>query len=366
MAQVEYIIQALKNLGGVATFKDIYGELVGIFPSKTWPAKVKQIIEFHSSDTKIFKGVDYFQRVGNGTWALRDGNQIITTPNVGREIDHKRILPKKDSSRITESYEEISNTLKTIKEYRDYSTPNSSSWHDYVREFFHLLGFSTEKKNPRLIILKNMGGNLALGLVTYVQPGENIEYMVPGVSWDSYLKFAANYYHINWGVLTNGLQIKIINFDEKNQAPFYWSNLDVIIRDEKSDIFFEIYRAFSMLKNMRNTNKGIKSVALKATATRPIRVIGERKSDSMPKGLLNVLDVCDEMSVNGDDFNKACKQVAKNKKLKSFHTVGDACLRRIGLNTNGFRSLYADKQQLIAHLISYYPSYADEIEKALS
>jgi hypothetical protein len=366
MAKVEYIIQALKNLGGEATFKDIYGEVVRISPSQTWPAKVKQIIEFHSSDTKMFKGVDYFRRVGNGIWAFRDGNQIFATPNVGRKIDRQRILPKKDSSRLTESYETISNTFKTIKEYRDYSNPNSSSWLDYVRELFHLLGFNTEKIDARLLILKNMGGNFALGLVTYVQPGEDFEYIVPGVSWESYLKFSANYYHINWGVLTNGLQIKVINFDEKNQAPFYWPNLDVIFREEKLDSFFEIYKIFSMLKKMRSTNKDITSVGPKSRAARPIRTRRDRNSDSMPKGLLNVLDVCNEMCLNGEDFNKACIKVAKYKKLKSFHTVGDACLRRIGLNTNGFRSLYADKQQLIEHLISYYPSYVDDITKALS
>lgn len=328
-----------------------------------WMENVRGVIGNHSSDSKRFLGKnDLFKKLKRGVWALRDRAETFSRPQAKKV----RNQPSNVKVAITESFESISNTFTTIKEYRDYSNPNSTTWQEYIREFFHLIGFNTEQKDARLFALTDLGGNSTLAIVAYARPGEDFECIVPDLSWESYLQLAASFYNISWGILTNGLQIKAINFDGKNQAPFYWPNLDEIIREEKLDSFFEIFKIFSMIKNPRCINKGLPSAGSKSTAARPIRTRRDRNSDSMPKGLLNVLDVCDEMSVNGEDFNKACKKVANNKKLKSFHTVGDACLRRIGLNTNGFRSLYADKQQLIEHLISYYPRYADDITKALS
>jgi hypothetical protein len=363
---VEDIIQAIKRLGGRASLDEIYAEYqrVRTVPLPvTWMANVRGVIGNHSSDSNRFLGKNnYFKKMDRGVWALRERSETASRPQEKKE--HKQTSNAKVA--ITESFESISNTFKTIKEYRDYSNPNSPSWQDYIREIFHLLGFNTEQKDARLFVLKDLGGNSTLAIVAYARPGEDFDCIAPDLSWESYLQFAASFYNINWGILINGLQIRITNFDGKNQAPFYWPNLDEIIREEKLDSFFEIYKIFSMIKNPRNINKSIPSVGPKSTAARPTKTRRARNSDSMPKGLLNVLDVCDEMSVNGENFNKACIKVAKNKKLKSFHTVGDACLRRIGMNTNGFRSLYTDKHQLIAHLISYYPSYADEITKALS
>jgi len=328
-----------------------------------WMANVRGVIGNHSSDSKRFLGkYDLFKKIKRGVWALRGRSETFSRPQAKKECKQ----PSNVNVAIAESFESISNTFKTIKEYRDYSNPKSSSWHDYVRELFHLLGFDTEKKDARLLILKNMGGNLALGLVTYVQPGEDFDYIVSGVSWESFLKFAAIYYHINWGIITNGMQIKVIDYDEKNQEPFYWSNLDEIIREEKLDSFYEIFKIFSMIKIPRSINKGIPSAGPKSTEARPTNTRRDRNSDSMPKALRNILDVCEAMSLNGGDFTQAHKVITQKKNYSSAITVQDACTRRIGLNTAGFRNLYADKQQLIEHLISNYPSYADEITKALS
>ena len=78
-------------------------------------------------------------------------------------------------------------------------TSESPSWKEYVQEIFHILGFSTEEKAPRLYILKDIGSNIAAkAMVLYILPSENFEHIVPGIDWESHLFFAVNYFHIEW------------------------------------------------------------------------------------------------------------------------------------------------------------------------
>jgi len=251
-AIVDDIVQALKNLGGEATLRELYGEVerIRIPPmSKTWPAKVRQTLEFHSSDSKVFKGKDYFHKIGKGIWALRNQAGIKPSTPVKKEGMDQRY---RDFS-PPESFETISNYLKTIKEYRDFSDPASPTWIDYIQEFFHIMGFSTERKESRLILLKDMGGDSVIkAIVVYIFPGENYDEILPGLNWDSYLLFAANYHHIEWGILTNGLQLKVINYgNHKDQPPFFWPDLDGIIKNQKLDNFFTIYKVFSYFRDRK-------------------------------------------------------------------------------------------------------------------
>src|SRR5260370_29536020 len=112
-----------------------------------------------------------------------------------------------------ESFEEISNILRTIKQYRDYQQPDSPSWKEYVKELFYILGFSTEDINPRLIALNVMGSNhTPKAIVGFVHSGENFEDIVPGLPWESYVFMAANYYKILWGSLKHCLQLVINHY----------------------------------------------------------------------------------------------------------------------------------------------------------
>ena len=101
---------------------------------------------------------------------------------------------------------------QTIKEYREYYDPKSISWNNYIHEIFSILGFSVTTINPRLATLNVIGTNSAPdALVVFIHPEENIEDIAPGLTWDSYLLFAATFYQIDWGILTNGLQMKVVN-----------------------------------------------------------------------------------------------------------------------------------------------------------
>jgi predicted transport protein len=154
---------------------------------------------------------------------------------------------------LPDSFETIVNYLKTVKEYRDYAHPDSPKWQEYIQEFFHILGFQTEQNAPRLISLCDMDANSSTkALVMLISPGENFEEIIPGLDWLSYLLFAANFYHVNWGILTNGLEMKIWNFRKQEyKSIYFWANLDGIIGDDRLDSFFTIYKIFSYIRERK-------------------------------------------------------------------------------------------------------------------
>jgi hypothetical protein len=78
MAQLDYIVCSLENLGGKATYSQIYDEyekLTGKSLTAGIKAGIRKNIEDHSSDSMNYKGKkDIFYSVngiGNGTWGLR-------------------------------------------------------------------------------------------------------------------------------------------------------------------------------------------------------------------------------------------------------------------------------------------------------
>jgi len=246
---VEDIVRAITNLGGQAPLTQIYDEVKRIRQGplpKMWQHIIQDTIYQHSSDTQKFQGSDLFQKVGKGVWALR--NHVATSHTVQRVTKQNAIVPQ--NYLPPESFEEIANILRTIKQYRDYQHPDSSTWKEYVDEFFHILGFSTNGKSQRLMTLGLMEANhTPKAIVCYVKPGENFEEITPGLEWESYLFYAAKFHQIDWGILTDGLRLKIIHFkDQDNKQPSYWPDLDGIVCQEKLDTFCAVYKVFSFIK----------------------------------------------------------------------------------------------------------------------
>ncbi len=246
---IEDINQALKNLGGQANLNQIYDEVSRIRQGplpKMWQHIIQDTIYQHSSDTQKFQGNDLFHKIDKGVWALR--NHAAAPKAIHQAPKQKDTVPQ--NYLPSESFEEIANILRTIKQYREYQHPDSSSWKEYVDEFFHILGFSTDGKSQRLTTLGLMGANhTPKAIVCYVKPGENFEEITPGLEWESYLFYAAQFHQIDWGILTDGLRLKIIHFkDQENKQPSYWPDLDGIVCQEKLDTFCSVYKVFSFIK----------------------------------------------------------------------------------------------------------------------
>ena len=258
---VEDIVQALKNLGGQAHRKQILEEVKRI-RKEPLPERIAEVIQRtiqdHSSDSTGFRGNDLFRKVGNGVWALREKGDVETLTRAPQHVVSSQPVLSAPKQKPTiphnylppESFEEIANILRTIKQYRDYQHPDSSTWKEYVDEFFHILGFSTDEKNQRLMTLSLMGTNhTPKAIVCYIKPGENFEQITPGLEWESYLFYAAKFHQVEWGVLTDGLQLNVVHFkDQDNMQPSYWPDLDGIVCQEKLDTFCTVYKVFSFIK----------------------------------------------------------------------------------------------------------------------
>jgi hypothetical protein len=248
---VDDIIQALKNLGGQATLNQIYNEVKSIrtIPLPiSWQANIREYIESHSSDSKRFKGKDYFKKVDKGVWALREyAEQTIPSRKVPapprRRVSFHSFLPP-------ESLNEIASILHTIKQYRDYQSLGATTWKEYIKEFFQVLGFTTEEVNPRLYTIDVMGSiHTPEAVLVVVNPGENFTEIVPELPWDSYCFLAAQYYRVRWGIITDGIQLRVINYQDAEEfEPLYWQDIDQIICNEQIDTFCSVYKVFSYIK----------------------------------------------------------------------------------------------------------------------
>ena len=97
MTWKEVIIEALNNLNGVATYKQLYDEISfarNKILLENWKASVRGTIERFSSDSKVFEGKeDVFYSalgVGKGIWGLRDFSNVKKPCEPLAELDTKR------------------------------------------------------------------------------------------------------------------------------------------------------------------------------------------------------------------------------------------------------------------------------------
>lgn len=90
---VDYIVQALEELGGIATYNEIYKKVEELKLGETltthWQASVRERIESHSSDSANFKypDRDYFfsvEGLGRGIWGLRS---FVKQPPKANDIE---------------------------------------------------------------------------------------------------------------------------------------------------------------------------------------------------------------------------------------------------------------------------------------
>ena len=156
---------------------------------------------------------------------------------------------------LTESFESITNLFQTIKEYREFASPDEAAWFEYIHEIFHIFGFNTVKVAQRLITLQEMGANQTpKALVCIIGPKEDFNQIVFGLDWESYLFYAAKFHQVEWVILTNGLQFKVLNYaNDADKQKYFKCELDEIIKNGKTDSFFTLYKIFYVI-NKSNKN----------------------------------------------------------------------------------------------------------------
>lgn len=85
----------------------------------------------------------------------------------------------------------------------------------------------------------------------------------------------------------------------------------------------------------------------------------------MPIALVQILEVCDEVFSRYMDYSQAIKIVAIRLGI-SEKSVADKCTRKIDINTEQFRELLRNKDELINHLIAYFPAWEVSIRGRLA
>jgi hypothetical protein len=179
---------------------------------------------------------------------------------------------------LTESFESITNLFKTIKEYRDFANPDDAAWFEYIHEIFHIFGFSTVKVAQRLITLQEMGANQTpKALVCIIGPKEDFNQIVFGLDWESYLFYAAKFHQVNWVILTNGLQFKILNYaNDADTQKYFRCEFEEIVKNGKTDSFFTLYKIFYLINKGSENGLSDQNIKVKKPGKKGPRVIVER------------------------------------------------------------------------------------------
>ena len=274
---VEDVIQALGNLGGQASLNDLYTEVRAIRTGskpKSLNAIVRRTLEDNSPDSKNFKGRDYFRNIDRGIWALTNPSytQVIQKGKKGKGI--KSMSNKGKRKIVPESFETLSNLLKTIKQYRFYADPKSTSWDEYIRELFHLFGFQTTQLDGRLFLLGDaVNNNSSLAVLQIIHPDDDFDFIYPDLRWETLVFYASKYHGVDWGIKVDGFKLCVLNCktDHPNQE-FYFDELDETVEKEIFDKFFEIYKIFAKVKGDAKPSKQL-ITRTKQKGTTPARSI---------------------------------------------------------------------------------------------
>lgn len=125
MTWLEYIIQAFENLGGIATYSQLYKEIKKIRENNlcnNWKAVIRATIERHSSDSSTFNGKrDIFYSVdglGKGLWGLRNINYKNSENTI--EKLYGRIEEEINTYRIPTEIKRIVRDTQIIKELKAF------------------------------------------------------------------------------------------------------------------------------------------------------------------------------------------------------------------------------------------------------
>jgi hypothetical protein len=312
---------------------------------------------------------------------LAEGNIMMDSNKYLTNLDFIRTRVNKKSI-ASISLEQMQNLLQTIKEYREYSDPDSPNWIDYINIFFHIMGFETVLINSRVGYLREINNDNSARVVIGVSlPAETIDQVTPWLSWPFLLSTISIKYQSQFGVLTNGQEIRLYDFKQDYfESNYFSANIDSIVTDSREDSLLTLFSIFSFLKVENNYTSGSENPSMAGrysvienTGNIPSqpdshhrRKSPSSKSDTeqLPPSLIRVTQVCKRIIIHGDDFDKACEVIA-NKNSITVQTVRQDCTARIHIKSDRFGELIQDKDRLVKRLNLCYPKCEEEIGELL-
>lgn len=248
---IDEIVQALHNLGGQGSTSEILDEVEKIRSTKFSEQErdnFRSYVHIYYNRFRNANGEPYFLKLDRGIWAVNDGTrEVLDIPKQVTPVRKPKVAA--EETKVI-SFETVLNSLKTIKEYREFYDPNSAEWSDYMYEIFHVLGFGTEKIDSRMFFLKPMSSATRSALVLSSMPSEDYVWIASDISWNAYLQLAANYHEVEWGIHTNGLRLDIFKYKSgKANLVASYEHFSQIIEEENLEVFFKVYKTFASIGN---------------------------------------------------------------------------------------------------------------------
>jgi len=90
--------------------------------------------------------------------------------------------------------------------------------------------------------------------------------------------------------------------------------------------------------------------------TKESEIVISISPSQIPSALLQILMVYDKVLHNKMEYTEAVKEVAAELEIRE-QSVADKCTRKIGINTQAFKELLQDKDELKKHLTDWFPEY---------
>lgn len=156
MRWVDYIIQAMQNLGGWATYSDLYSEIKKVRNeafSPSWQATVRNVVKSQSSDSENWREgrEDYFYTVngiGSSVWGLRGHGSStqkaidIAEPETPNRVPQETYRILRDTA--------LARSIKDIHNYRCQLCNESIKFQDgsYYAEAHHIKPLGSPHNGP--------------------------------------------------------------------------------------------------------------------------------------------------------------------------------------------------------------------------
>jgi hypothetical protein len=211
-------------------------------------------------------------------------------------------------------------------------------------------------------------------------PDEDItKKLSPWLNWIELLSLTASSMTIPWGILTNGMELRIYDFSlDKFAEKFYWANIEKIIGHSNDESFYSLYKILFFLRHQTDYAHGVETKKKPEVkkSTKPVK--GQRQyyntqvgkpENPVPKSdphisLLLAIDLYYEMTKKGKTFDQACDIVAKKYGILSA-TVRQNLFTRLHVNSGQFSALIKNKKEFIFHLNFCFPKESDNINYLL-
>ena len=142
------------------------------------------------------------------------------------------------------------NLLSTLREYRQFVQPEQIEWKNYTQDFFHVLNINLDSIFSNIYLASKTGSkNSNFAILAIIPPEESYQEIYPGITWQKFLFYIANSHNVRYGIVTNGLELKIFDFNKEDFVDSFFNiKIDRVIQDKFEDSFQEFINILDRIK----------------------------------------------------------------------------------------------------------------------